>query len=154
MKRDESREQRALIDWAQLARIPAAPDVEQGARVADYLFAIPNGGRRSYVTAAILKAEGVKAGVHDLLLPLARQGRHGLWLEMKSATGTMSKPQREWRDRMLRAGYACATCRSADEARAVIGEYLGMQVGAGRRRRRQPNRCAPVRSARPSAARS
>ena len=35
---------------------------------ASLLFAVPNGGRRDAVTGARLKAEGVVAGVADLLL--------------------------------------------------------------------------------------
>src|SRR5262245_46077094 len=47
------------------------------------LFAIPNGGKRDKVTAARLKAEGVKAGVPDICLPVARMGYYGFWIEMK-----------------------------------------------------------------------
>src|SRR6267142_5813195 len=36
----EAAEQRALIRWAHLARIPPAADVQSGAKVGDYLFAI------------------------------------------------------------------------------------------------------------------
>ena len=51
--------------------------------VAKRIFAIPNGGKRSKVTAAIMKAEGVLAGVptareqgFDVVWPIIR----GLWM--------------------------------------------------------------------------
>src|SRR5262245_64718583 len=46
-------------------------------------FAIPNGGARDVITAGRLKAEGVRAGVPDVCLPVARAGYHGLFLEVK-----------------------------------------------------------------------
>jgi len=51
------------------------------------LFAVPNGGRRDKVTAGKLKAEGVVAGVADLLLLVPSGCFHGLAIEMKTRTG-------------------------------------------------------------------
>jgi hypothetical protein len=120
----ESLEQRALIDWARLQAIPAAHDVEPGAKVADYLFAIPNGGARSKVEAGIMKAEGVKPGVHDLQLPLARGIHLGLWIEMKFGDNKLSEHQIEWQARMVLAGWKCLVCWSALEAIDAIKAYL------------------------------
>ena len=41
------------------------------------LYHIPNGGKRDAQTAISLKRQGVKAGVPDLHLPVARGGYHG-----------------------------------------------------------------------------
>ena len=38
------------------------------------LFAVPNAGKRTPATANWLRAEGMKAGVPDLVLPVARGG--------------------------------------------------------------------------------
>ena len=54
------------------------------------LFAVPNGGRRDAVTGARLKAEGVVAGVADLLLFVPTKQHHALCIEMKTATGRQS----------------------------------------------------------------
>jgi hypothetical protein len=87
-------------------------------------FAIPNGGRRDAATAARLKAEGVRAGVPDLLLAVARSGRHGLWIEMKTAKGCASKAQREMRDSLSAQGYAVEIAKGYAAAKAIITEYL------------------------------
>lgn len=47
------------------------------------LFAVPNGGRRDAVTASKLKAEGVIAGVSDLILLKSNRDYGALLIEMK-----------------------------------------------------------------------
>lgn len=59
-------------------------------------FAVPNGGKRDRITGAILKREGVKAGVPDIVI--VRQGGSVGFLEVKTATGSLSNSQRDWRD--------------------------------------------------------
>ena len=124
---EEHQEQAALIKWAQLVRLPPAPDVEPGAVVADYVYAVPNSGKRSPRAAGRLKAEGLKKGVWDLHLPLARGGHPGLWIEMKSKTGSLEPEQRVWGDRMKLAGHQVHVCRSAEAAIAVLKAYLGIK---------------------------
>jgi len=48
-------------------------------------FAIPNGGKRDLREAANMKAQGVKAGVYDVFIPVPRGPWHGLFVEMKRA---------------------------------------------------------------------
>ena len=57
------------------------------------LIAIPNGGKRNPREAGRLKAQGVKAGVSDLLLPFSSQGAHGLWIEMKAGRNKLTPNQ-------------------------------------------------------------
>lgn len=113
---NEHKEQKALFDWAALAA-PAHPELA-------LMFAIPNGGYRNKVTAARMKAEGVKAGVPDICLPVARNGYHGLWIEMKSAEGRMKKHQRAFCQRLADHGYRVVVCWSWDAARREIESYL------------------------------
>lgn len=120
----EHQHQVALIAWARRVRLAPAPDVTEGATIYEYLFAIPNGGRRSPREGARLKAEGVKPGVSDLLLPLRRGGYAGLWLEMKAPGEKPSKMQREWLDRMARAGYRAEWRDSWEKAAELITDYL------------------------------
>lgn len=88
-------------------------------------FAIPNGGHRNKATAGKLKAEGVKAGVPDLFLPVARHGYHGLFVELKVQG---RKPFREQSDlivRLMDQGYCCEIVwDSADEVIQLLLWYL------------------------------
>ncbi len=113
---NEHKEQKALFDWAALA-VGVHPELA-------LMFAIPNGGYRNKVTAARMKAEGVKAGVPDICLPVARNGYHGLWIEMKSAEGRMKKHQRAFCQRLAGHGYRVVVCWSWDAARREIESYL------------------------------
>ncbi len=88
------------------------------------LFAIPNGEYRDWKTARKLRAEGVKAGVPDLFLPVPRGGHHGLWIEMKMAGGRLSKAQRLWHRALEDQGYLVKTCWSAEEAQEALVDYL------------------------------
>jgi hypothetical protein len=117
-----------LMQWARLARMPeSAEEADQGPRVADWLIAIPNGGARSVITGARLKAEGVQAGVADYLIPLLRHGCAGLWLELKRRKGgRLSAEQGAFMGRMSVAGYAVAVAHGADEAILIVREYVGI----------------------------
>ena len=74
--------------------------------------------------AVKLKREGVKPGVPDLFLPVARQDCHGLWLEMKAKDGRVSEKQGDWMEKLEEQGYRVAVAFSAEEAITVIKEYL------------------------------
>lgn len=58
-----------------------------------YMYHVPNGGKRDKATAAVLKRQGVKAGVPDIMLPAARAGYHGLYIELKAGENTTTKKQ-------------------------------------------------------------
>jgi len=89
------------------------------------IFAIPNGGHRHPAVAAKLKAEGVRAGVPDLMLPVARQGYHGLFVELKCGPNKPSEAQQDWLRNLRSEGYLChVVWDSVDEAMGLIEEYL------------------------------
>lgn len=93
-------------------------------RYRNLLFAVPNGGARSAVTGAILKAEGVLAGVADLLLLVPNKKYHGLCIEMKTAKGRQSQSQKDWEKAVTLQGYKYIVVRSADQFVKEIMEYL------------------------------
>lgn len=91
----------------------------------EHLFAIPNGDLRHPRVAVRLKNEGVKAGVPDLFLAVARGGYHGLFIEMKKPGGRVSQKQREWHDRLRAAGYRVLVRYGHQEAIHALVVYFG-----------------------------
>jgi len=91
-----------------------------------HVFAIPNGGHRHKATAAKLKAEGVKAGVPDLFLPVARGGYHGLFMETKIKPNKPTAKQVDWLDALQQLGYAAEVCYGYEGLVECVNWYLGL----------------------------
>jgi hypothetical protein len=90
-------------------------------------FAIPNGGKRTMVTAMKMQAEGLRSGVCDLFIPLPTNTYHGLFIEMKKLKGGVtSENQKDWINRLNKAGYKAVVCKGHMEAINVICEYAGI----------------------------
>lgn len=118
MNNEESRAQKHVVRWWDL----------MGCRTHNLshtlLHSVPNGGFRSVITASIMKAEGQRRGVMDLKLNVARNGYHGMWLEMKAANGVLSAEQIEFKRAVSQQGYHVEVCHSAVEAISAIEKYL------------------------------
>lgn len=113
----EAEEQRALFTWASVAK-RAYPELQ-------YMFHVPNGGKRNAREAALLKAEGVKSGVPDIVLPVAKGGYHGLYIELKRRkSGTVSEDQKKYLEHLNFAGYRAVVCRGWMQARDEIMSYM------------------------------
>jgi hypothetical protein len=134
----ESSQQKALFAWAALncGQYPALA----------YMFAIPNGGLRDIRTATTLKAEGVRSGVCDIILPCPKwsyglpsidnpTGKHmmyraGCFIEMKlekyrnRKNGGCSDEQIDFIEWASSTGYYCKVCYSWTEARDALIDYL------------------------------
>lgn len=96
--------------------------------LAKSLFAVPNGGKRDIVVAEKLKAEGVLAGVLDLILlyPISNCG--ALLIELKTKEGRLSDKQKEWISHITQFGYICVRVRSLEEFQAAIRMYLDGRI--------------------------
>lgn len=91
----------------------------------DVLIAsIPNGGNRSASERVRLHAEGVLAGMPDLCVLRRSKGFGGLFVEMKTKVGVVSKEQGCIAKQLNGEGYLCVIARSADEGFKIIEEYL------------------------------
>ena len=90
------------------------------------IFHIPNGGSRNKMEAANLKAEGVKAGVPDLCLPVPRNEHHGLYIEMKWGKNKTTENQNWWLEQLEQQGYKTEVCYGADAALIALTKYLGI----------------------------
>lgn len=113
----EGVEQATLFSWAKMQE-HKWPELR-------LLHHIPNGGSRGKAEAARFKAEGVKAGVPDLFLPVARGPYHGLFIEMKKLKGgRVSAEQKAWIAALKAQGYRAEVCHDWEEAAALIEDYL------------------------------
>lgn len=126
----ETGEQRALFCWLNYMS-QWFPDLE-------YAFAVPNGGSRGdteqsrKIAGGAIKAEGGKAGVPDLMVPIPRLhvGTNclyaGLFIEMKKLDGGDggSKEQHTYNQFLNRMHYKAVFCNGWKEAVAEIRKYL------------------------------
>lgn len=155
-KETEHSHQRALFAWANCAALYGfnvasnynGYDVEgREALVTGYkvmkafypqpalglLFAIHNQGHGDKVRGGIAKAEGVKAGVPDMMLPVPRTLFAGLFIELKEparkpksddAMGGLSRAQVEWFERLRQQFYRVEVAYGWIEAANIICDYM------------------------------
>jgi hypothetical protein len=107
--RTEQAIQRALCDHL---RARAHKDV--------YWFHPANGGARTVIEGAILKACGVRAGVPDLICV---RGGKTYGLELKADGGRLSDAQRIAHEEMARAGAVVAVATGIDQALAQLESW-------------------------------
>lgn len=114
----EREEQTALMQWAQSQERHYPPLAK--------LIAFPNGmAASSIVEARRMKAQGMKPGVPDLILPFPCGGKAGLWIEMKRRDGgRLSSDQRIWLDYLNEVGYHAAVAKGWEDASKIIIDYL------------------------------
>ena len=87
------------------------------------LYHIPNEIKCNAAQGKQRKDIGVKSGVPDLCLPVARGQYHGLYIEMKAERGRVSENQKKWLKRLMEQGYLAKVCYGFDEAIRCIKEY-------------------------------
>lgn len=114
----EDDHQRALIEWS------GTPDTLMRYPMLKWLFAVPNGGKRSLKTASLLKQTGVKKGVADLILLHPAKGYHGLCIELKYGKNKPQKEQIAFKEHHEKLGYRCVVCWSWCDAKNEIIHYL------------------------------
>ncbi len=117
--RTEADEQKAVIQWCVL--------MENRWSELAYIYHIPNGGSRNVREAANLKEEGVKAGVPDLELPVAKGIYTGLHIEMKHGKNKVTKEQHNWLTALKKMGRCAAVCYDAESAIRIISEYMQLK---------------------------
>lgn len=98
-----------------------------------WLHAVHNQGHGDAIRGAQAKAEGVKAGVADIFLPVPRFDeftpngiRCGLYIELKKKdSGKPHAEQLDFQNDMRAAGYKCEIIHGWELARDEILRYLG-----------------------------
>jgi hypothetical protein len=116
VRKAEELHQVALMQWA-AAQERIYPQLR-------LLYHVPNGGKRSPATGARLKHMGLKSGVPDLDLPVARGPWHGLRIELKAKGGRLDPEQKQWLAALVAEGYRAEVCTGWEAARDLILEYL------------------------------
>lgn len=111
----ESELQQGCVKWFRLAY----PEFR------NLLISIPNSSASTLGEGSRFKREGLMPGASDLFLFVARDGWHGLGIEMKTDVGRLSEQQLDWGVGVLESGYLYVVCRSFDGFRSLVNEYLG-----------------------------
>ena len=121
MKRSETTEQINLFNWAKRNE-EFIPELK-------LMYHVPNEGKRKETTGQILKAAGLKSGVPDVVLPVARKGFTGLYIEMKFGKNKTTAAQEEFMALLQAEGHKTAVAYSYEEAREIIRGYLARAEG-------------------------
>jgi len=126
-KESEHSHQVALMAWANL------PPVREAFPELRWFHAIGNGGSRGdtaqsrRIEGGKMKAEGVKPGVSDTMLPVRRGEFPGFYIELKKMPGAGVGPsdeQLEFGEFVQSQGYAFMVCYGWREARDMLIAYL------------------------------
>lgn len=107
----EQEEQITFSSWLTIKKIP--------------FFHIPNGGSRHIAEAVKLKMMGVKKGIPDIFIHVAKFPHHGLFIEMKSKDGgAHQKSQTEKIVELRRCGYRAEFAHGCEDAIKIVDNYL------------------------------
>lgn len=87
-------------------------------------FSVPSGGVRNPWTAKIMRDEGMRAGVSDLILLVPRHGFAGLLMETKTPDGKQSEAQKEFERLATEYHYLYKVYRSVEEGQQIIKWYI------------------------------
>lgn len=88
------------------------------------IFHVPNGGARSAVTGAMLKRQGVRAGVPDIICPAMGKTGGPLAIEMKAGKNKPTHEQIRWHWALTGMGWRVETCYSAGAALMATMDHL------------------------------
>lgn len=90
-----------------------------------FLIGSLNGVRLTIGQAMKAKKTGLKKGVPDIFLPVARGCHAGLWVELKRIKGSKILPEQyDWQAFLSEHGYKHVFAYGAEEAWKVIIDYL------------------------------
>lgn len=112
--------QKTFIDWCALASAQR-PELA-------LIYAIPNGGHRHPAVGAKMKAEGVKAGMPDLHLPVPRGAHGSLYIEVKAPGEKPTKHQLDRHAELRSAGNVVVVCDGVQQLIDITLAYLEGRV--------------------------
>lgn len=110
MKHQESTLQTSCVKWFRLQY----PNL--------VIYAVPNGGSRNVREAQRLKAEGVLAGVADLVIMLP-QGK-SLYIEMKVKGNRQTQNQKDFQKKAISLGHTYTVCYTFEEFQKIVENQI------------------------------
>lgn len=117
----ETQHQINVVKWSQ------QPHIRECWPELALLFHIKNETTEGAQRVAVDRAMGVKKGVPDLFLPVARGQYHGLFIELKNETGRVNDAQEWWGTKLTENGYFWEVCHGWESATRVIEWYLSLK---------------------------
>ena len=118
MRHPEAISQKQLVAWFRL----------QYPQYEDLLAVFANGENVGPRRMAELKRLGLVPGQPDLLLSIARQGRNGLYIEMKAPKGRLRENQIRIHEKLRDQNFKVVVPHGFIEARDEIDNYLGTML--------------------------
>jgi hypothetical protein len=116
MRAKESLIQQAFIKWCWLNE-RKYPELRLG-------FAVPNQGQRDVRNARRMKAEGMRAGVPDWMLPIPSWNCWGLAIEFKAPGGKLTELQKQYHELLRTYDWRVEVCYDWKAAADIVLEYL------------------------------
>lgn len=113
--------QKNVIQWCTWMENGKYPELKM-------LFAVPNGMFTTKASAGKAKAEGLKSGVPDLILPVPANGYIGMAIEMKVGKNKPTENQLWWLKSLAKYGWYCTVCWSYEDAVEALTEYLEGEI--------------------------
>lgn len=112
----EEIEQINLFRWAEFAE-NKYPELK-------LMYHVPNEGKRSAAIGSRLKQAGLKPGVPDIVLPVARGGYIGLYIELKYGRNETTENQKVWLRDLRDQNHLTAVCYGWEQAKELIESYM------------------------------
>lgn len=91
----------------------------------DVRYCASAGGVRTSITQARkMKRAGYVKGMPDIQIMEGRKGYFGLFIELKTKKGRLSKEQSKWLEDLNMRGYLGKCCKGLEEALNLVDWYL------------------------------
>lgn len=120
---NEAQTQQSILEWCEWNR-HKWPELA-------LIYHIPNGGLRTVSEGAKFKRLGVKPGMPDLCLPVARCGFYALYIEIKRKGGKLSAEQKRMIAALEGAGNCVKVMDNFRQTVDLILTYLASSITIG-----------------------
>lgn len=118
--KSEAQEQTELFTWIRSKQIEI-PELQLA-------FSTLNGVRLSPKLRKEVKAQGMRAGVPDVILPVVTASFPGLYIEMKRIKfGAVSPEQKVFIRLLKKQGYRVEVAKGKEQAKQILLDYLGVE---------------------------